>query len=1356
MRVHLFRFAAANLLAACLTACVSELAPDESCAGPVRTSVQASLPGITKTSVDGVKMSWSAGDEIIINGSRSYALAAAGASASFDFADELTLPYRAVYPASIWKSDTQLVIPDSFDASLTQIPLWGYASSGYSIGFSALTAVFRVPLTGNGETLKKVTLTALGGETLSGTFSMDFANGKITPLSGINTVVLNCNAALAQEPLMLYLPVPEGTYPEGFRLEFEDANGIILSRTIGARTCVAGQLRAMPSLAWQQDKGIASAADFAAFAAAVNSGASTQQWENEEGVVTLLGDIDFSGVSSWTPVGTGVSTWASNALTISGHPFTGHFNGCGHKLKNFTFTYAASGSEITKDSMNSIPCGIFGILGPGAVVENFVIDASCSFSFSPSVRSDAGIVAGLVNEATVRNITNYASMTLDNKGADDTRQTMAMLGFAFSQDGDTLIEGLVNEGKVSASAGSNVKNGATGVQVAGIVGFSTNASGSSKTVHVYRCANYGELETTVCRSAGIVAASNRYTLVESCENHGNNYNGFSVSGGGRIANITCITGDGSALVACVNYADVICSTKARAGGVVSLVNNKNNRFERCANYGRVITDETTYRGTLFQQCNFAASFSACIAAGDVGTYNGGSYQMVGVNAENYFDYVGSHNASATNVTADNIIYGEKPEWKGISNVDDLLAFAKAVNSGASLSAWQSDGKVQILRDIDASSISEWAPIGTDQRPLTCSIDGMGHCIYGVNWRIDAEKYPHAGLFGNANGVTISNLVFGDKGNHVVFYGNPAKLRAGGIVGYSKGVTMHSVTNNADLGVEGSSASGNGLIIGGLAGYNSPESTIGGDDEADACINNGNIIVSLACQQGGLAGYSTGVVRNSVNNGTIIGRINGNYGPAWGCCYNKTAASFSNNKGFGRVGDYDTYAKIPDQAPESNFYNAVRQDYTNCFTPENNSVDWTADRYYDWNVLESRTLAGGVSYRHCQFKNVPRHMHVLEIDLTNPAVEVTTALADDIIPNPNGRDNDHLNAGFVLRETLSKLCTRKRNEGKNIIAGVNLGFFDSYAGILRGFHVENGEPLYINNPSVVANLTNHRWGFTVFGDGSASCGKKVFTGTLRHAGVEYPYYSVNDTTLRHASPEVAPVNLYTSRYVRLPHPSNTKIVNPLASDVLYVLCEYKDAPMKVNCGYVSATVTNIYDGRKQSLSSLPYISAANRVGIALSGAVADTWASSVKVGDTVELKCEISIDGDASKPIASQGSTMYEIMKDGKDRTSSIGSSSSLHNKYDPMTWPVVSEDGKKLWLVLVDGRQGWYSMGLKGYEIYRISKKLGGWSATRFDGGGSTTMWLWNASSGKGSVVNSISDSNGERSCMSYLLIRAK
>lgn len=134
---------------------------------------------------------------------------------------------------------------------------------------------------------------------------------------------------------------------------------------------------------------------------------------------------------------------------------------------------------------------------------------------------------------------------------------------------------------------------------------------------------------------------------------------------------------------------------------------------------------------------------------------------------------------------------------------------------------------------------------------------------------------------------------------------------------------------------------------------------------------------------------------------------------------------------------------------------------------------------------------------------------------------------------------------------------------------------------------------------------------------------------------------------------------------------------------------------------------------------------------------------------------MSIDGEY-KPIYTQNSTMYHIFKDGQDNLASVGSSSSLHSTQDPLTFPVVSQDKKKVWLVEVDGRQGWYSTGINGYELYRIAKKLGGYNATRFDGGGSSVMWVYDSASGKGSVVNSVSDSKGERSCLNYILLRAK
>ena len=690
---------------------------------------------------------------------------------------------------------------------------------------------------------------------------------------------------------------------------------------------------------------------------------------------------------------------------------------------------------------------------------------------------------------------------------------------------------------------------------------------------------------------------------------------------------------------------------------------------------------------------------------------------------------------------------DTPLTYGIASAEDLVGFAKAVNGEGSIGPYLVNGVATLLCDIDASSITEWVPIGSELSPLNVNFDGGGHTIKNVHWTVDVTKYPHSGLMGYAKDVTVEKLTFGDEGSRVRFIGNSTgKVRAAGVLGYALGVTMECVTNNADLIVEGTSATGNNLIIGGIAGYADKNSVLGGETRSKGCVNNGDVFVKVPAQQGGILGYLSGKVTNCTNNGTILGKVEGDYGPGWACSYNKNKENFTSNYGYGRTGDYDTYINNPAAAPADALLNAMRT-YTEGYDIENNTVDWTKDSYYDWTELERRQLNAGAVYYHLSCTNVPRHLYIVEVDLTNPAVEITNAIADDIVPNPNGNGNN--NNGFNLRETLSQLCARKRAAGQKILAGVNCSFFDSNDGFPRGFHVEEGHPVFINNPQVAKNLVNHVWSFTVFKDRTASCGVKKFNGKIRMSGEEYAWGSLNDTILRHCSPAIATVNLYNSRYVQTPHPQKPAITNSLASDALYVICEWTGEEMSVNEGYAAAKVVEV-----RNLSPV-FITDPKRFGIAVCGEERTAFAA-LKAGDPLEVRCDISIDGDASKPIYSLDSTMYMLMDDGKDASNTPGSSASLYTKYDPKTFPVISRDRKKVWLVEVDGRQLWYSLGVKGYEIYRIAEKLGGWWTTGMDGGGSSAIWIWDSAKGAGSLVNKPCDSKGERSDMTYVLVREK
>lgn len=377
-----------------------------------------------------------------------------------------------------------------------------------------------------------------------------------------------------------------------------------------------------------------------AFAAAVNAGG-----EEAAAKAVLTQDIDMKDVA-WTPIGNGAYTTA-NAMT--GPAFQGTFDGQGHAVRNLKIVVPA-------DAAAGSAWGLFGVL-KGATVRNLTIGEGSSVVSTAAAMTAVGAVAGYAYEATIENCENRAAIDIQG-GGDNVRESAGgIVGAICANENDSHILSCTNYGKITSKNSVNTKNGATGFSIGGIVGFSSNKSNTTAVVTIAECTNYGDLDTQVARASGIVAAANRYTEIENCVNEGDNVNAFATVNSARIGNITCITAAGSKITNTVNRGNVICKTSGAAGGVVCLVNDDGNAFVGCENYGLVITDRASYKGTLFGQCNKAARFSDCIAQGDLGAYEDGSYALVGVNYTNYMSYIGDHNASlAVHVNSQNILY----------------------------------------------------------------------------------------------------------------------------------------------------------------------------------------------------------------------------------------------------------------------------------------------------------------------------------------------------------------------------------------------------------------------------------------------------------------------------------------------------------------------------------------------------------------------------------------------------------------------------------------------------------------------------------------------------------------------------
>ena len=267
--------------------------------------------------------------------------------------------------------------------------------------------------------------------------------------------------------------------------------------------------------------GIHNVQDFLAFASAVNTGASTKEWENEEGWVNLLADLDFAGVTDFKPVGYATAPWENYfPAVVSGNPFTGKFDGNTHHIKNLKL--------VCNETESGKHFGIFGYVGPGGIVQNFIIDDSCSLTIASevSVSLSAGMIAGVVYDATVRDITSYAPMHYQGKAAGYFH--MALIGGLYAKEKGCIIDSVHNWGKIDAENSANLNAGATGIHVAGIVGFANSPTGNAKRNVISDCSNHGNMTSQAGRTAGIVGAANACTDIINCENRGDQLNTLRV------------------------------------------------------------------------------------------------------------------------------------------------------------------------------------------------------------------------------------------------------------------------------------------------------------------------------------------------------------------------------------------------------------------------------------------------------------------------------------------------------------------------------------------------------------------------------------------------------------------------------------------------------------------------------------------------------------------------------------------------------------------------------------------------------------------------------------------------------------
>lgn len=257
-----------------------------------------------------------------------------------------------------------------------------------------------------------------------------------------------------------------------------------------------------------------------------------------------------------------------------------------------------------------------------------------------------------------------------------------------------------------------------------------------------------------------------------------------------------------------------------------------------------------------------------------------------------------------------------PENLQISNAEELMAFAAAVNSGRYEDT--SDMLVELTADIDMSGL-DWTPIGDQGEYYFEGVfDGNGCTIR--NLTLDAQKGDYLGLFGAAANTTIRDVhVTGTLHNAV----STTQKSIGGIIGLA--VSCEIIGCTAEFSVTCAEGATLGMTVGGIAGeadYSRIENcasdtaitgsafgfwggitgaAVGSD--LVSCVNRGGITIPGTngyLYAGGIAGTAQkgATISDCINEGDITlsaeGSVNRTVGGVCGQLLSSTVSRCTNN------------------------------------------------------------------------------------------------------------------------------------------------------------------------------------------------------------------------------------------------------------------------------------------------------------------------------------------------------------------------------------------------------------------------------------------------------------------------------
>lgn len=872
-KTFVFLVLAAVSLAACTR---EELNPEEH--HPVVKTVLTVGTAQTKTTlgdaVDGQRqLYWANNDEINVNGCTSgklTGLAANTTSASFSFDDDLTAPYKALYPASIYKDATTVTLPHN--AGNQVIPLGGVSEST-TFSLSPLTAMLhlKIKLAASEPDTDHITLIEVSttDTRMSGEFTIDDNYTALTPAASPTgddlKVQITGNWTLAAEATSFFIPVPAGEY--SFTVKVMDSKGHYMTKsTTSPKEFTAGSIKPLKEFAFEpnQEGGleIDSPESLIAFAKAYNNRDYAALGNNL--IATVTKDLTFDATSSAAFNATGGIGIANDG--VGTNYFNGVFDGGNHAIKGLEGT---------------VP--IFANTGSNGEIKDLIVKSDCSFSFThaSSVELQAGIMVGY-HKGTLKHITVEATPL--NLMAVSNVTSRTCLGGLVGRSREGIVDSCSYAGAITIPADftSTANTDDKGIMIGGLVGWISNGSGIVKSSSFKgTIENEGKLiassETDALKSApylmigGIVGAN--AGTVQSCTVN-NHASGISVTLSGNDYTGTIVTHSSNA------YHYAIAGIAGRNNGTVKGSTNN-------ATILNVFSAERGTSGNLngrYLNVGGVVGFNAEGAVVKDTCVNNGiiidraspkMHYVGGVVGRNFGSVYASRNSATGDITV------------GTSHFADGPYGARFLYLGGGIGYQESSGSISGL--INSGDITV-----TEMEDSDVAIGAIGGVVGWSTTAISGSVEAPISNFGNILQSNANRKVSDNRDT------DPYGYYLGGIVGYTtKGIS--SVSNSGDIEYRcystGSSELEGGaryIYLGGIAAIVKTSDLV----DVQYCTNSGNLLfdptnsaphatksgdtttntyaIYSYCYLGGIVGYGNrarikgDITTKTINSGNVYG------------------------------------------------------------------------------------------------------------------------------------------------------------------------------------------------------------------------------------------------------------------------------------------------------------------------------------------------------------------------------------------------------------------------------------------------------------------------------------------------------